>query len=201
MERWTGTPEGTCNVLRMFRETHAISARSSSTTRQKDRRQEKPHSVRFFCFHWISNHSHCEWFPQSLLDFLESRAMKRKSINHCAIRDRTLRNGTLDRNAGRDSERVVRTFRETHAISVRSSSTSRMWARTQLLGYEKRRLETNHWRQITQRTACSRADICRSGRRFCLFEFNFEDVSHCAMWARLKPLHIPLNAPWNYHIW
>ena len=33
MERWTGTPEGTCNVLRMFRETHAISARSSSTTR------------------------------------------------------------------------------------------------------------------------------------------------------------------------
>ena len=55
----------------------------NSTTRQKDRRQEKPHSVRFFCFHWISNHSHCEWFPQSLLDFLESRAMKRKSINHC----------------------------------------------------------------------------------------------------------------------
>ena len=32
MERWTGTPEGTCNVLRMFRETHAISAIASSTT-------------------------------------------------------------------------------------------------------------------------------------------------------------------------
>ena len=43
----------------------------------------------------------------------------------------------------------------------------------------------------------SRADISGSGRRFCLFEFNFEDVSHCAMWARLKPLHIPLNAPWK----
>ena len=32
MERWTGTPEGTCNVLRTFRETHAISAMASSTT-------------------------------------------------------------------------------------------------------------------------------------------------------------------------
>ena len=31
MERWTGTPEGTCNVLRMFQETHAISVRLSST--------------------------------------------------------------------------------------------------------------------------------------------------------------------------
>ena len=78
MERWTGTPEGTCNVLRMFRETHAISARSSSTTRQKDRRQEKPHSVRFFCF--------VVFRPHSLLDFLESRVMKRKSINHCEER-------------------------------------------------------------------------------------------------------------------
>ena len=33
MERWTGTPEGTCNVLRMFQETHAISAMANSTTR------------------------------------------------------------------------------------------------------------------------------------------------------------------------
>ena len=32
MDRWTGTPEGTWNVLRMFRETHAISAIASSTT-------------------------------------------------------------------------------------------------------------------------------------------------------------------------
>ena len=127
MERWTGTPEGTCNVLRMFRETHAISARSSSTTRQKDRRQEKPHSVRFFCFHWISNHSHCEWFPQSLLDFLESRAMKRKSINHCAIRDRALRNEPLDRSNAKDLVQVVRIFWEVDVVSAFSSSTSRMW--------------------------------------------------------------------------
>ena len=35
-----------------------------------------------------------------------------------------LRNGTLDRNAGRDSERVVRRFRETHAISAIVNSTT-----------------------------------------------------------------------------
>ena len=64
---------------------------------------------------------------------------------------------------------VLRTFEETHAISAMANSTSRPSSTT---GYEKRRLETNHWRQITQGTACSRADICRSGRRFCLFEFN-----------------------------
>ena len=38
MERWTGTTEGTWNVLRMFRETHAISAIASST---KNRMREK----------------------------------------------------------------------------------------------------------------------------------------------------------------
>ena len=43
MERWTGTPEGTCNVLRTFRETHAISARSSSTIGYKKRRLETNH--------------------------------------------------------------------------------------------------------------------------------------------------------------
>ena len=65
---------------------------------------------------------------------------------------------------------VLRTFEETHAISAMANSTT---------GYEKRRLETNHWRQITQGTACSRADICRSETsqcevsRFCLFEFNY----------------------------
>ena len=31
----------------------------------------------------------------------------------------------------------------------------------------------NHWTRITQRTACSRAAILGSGRRFCLFEFNY----------------------------
>ena len=75
MERWTGTPEGTCNVLRTFRETHAISAMASST-RQKDRRQKRAHSVSSFCF--------VVFRPQSLLDILESRVMKRMSINHCA---------------------------------------------------------------------------------------------------------------------
>ena len=86
MERWTRTPEGTWNVLRTFEETHAISARSSSTW--LDRRQEKPHSVRFFCFIKFQIIRTANDFPQSLLDFLESRGMKRKSINHCAIRDR-----------------------------------------------------------------------------------------------------------------
>ena len=36
MERWTGTSEGTWNVLRMFRETHAISAIASSTSGCED---------------------------------------------------------------------------------------------------------------------------------------------------------------------
>ena len=73
-------------------------------------------------------------FSKSLLDFLESLGMKRKSISHCVIRDRALRNGTLENSSQceefeierRDSERVVRTFRETHAISARSSSTNRI---------------------------------------------------------------------------
>ena len=119
MERWTGTPEGTWNVLRMFRETHAISAKPNPTkigcekkrletnhwtempegtwnvlrtfrevdvvsafsnpttqgVRQKDRSQEWFHSVKSFCF--------VVFRPQSLLDILESRVMKRMSINHC----------------------------------------------------------------------------------------------------------------------
>ena len=45
--------------------------------------------------------------------------------------------------------------------------------RVQLLGYEKRRLETNHWTRITQATACSRADILGSGRQSCEPELNF----------------------------
>ena len=36
MERWTGTPEGKWNVLRMFQETHAISAIESSTKTGSD---------------------------------------------------------------------------------------------------------------------------------------------------------------------
>ena len=42
-----------------------------------------------------------------------------------------------------DHKQLLRTFRETHAISARSSST---------IGYEKRRLETNHWTGVTQGT-------------------------------------------------
>jgi len=84
MERWTRTPEGTWNVLRTFEETHAISAMANSTSRpsstpdvrQKDRSQEWFHSVKSFCF--------VVFRPQSLLDILESRVMKRMSINHCA---------------------------------------------------------------------------------------------------------------------
>ena len=74
--------EGTCNVLRTFREVDVSPVSPNSTTR---------------------------------------------------IRDIALRNGTLDRNAGRDSERVVRTFRETHAISAMASSTT---------GCEQKRSET-----------------------------------------------------------
>ena len=40
------------------------------------------------------------------------------------IRDIALRNGTLDRNNAKDSRRVVRMFRETHAISAMTSSTT-----------------------------------------------------------------------------
>ena len=46
--------------------------------RQKDRRQKRAHSVSSFCF--------VVFRPHSLLDFLESRVMKRKSINHCEER-------------------------------------------------------------------------------------------------------------------
>ena len=81
-----------------------------------------------------------------------------------------LRNGTLDQNDAKDSERVVRTFGETHAISAKPNPTK--------TGYEGERSGLNHWTRITQRTACSRAAILGSGRRFCLFEFNYR------MWAK-----------------
>ena len=46
--------------------------------KQKDRSKEYSHSARIFCFVVFRSHS--------LLDFLESRVMKRKSINHCEER-------------------------------------------------------------------------------------------------------------------
>ena len=60
------------------------------------------------------------------------------------MRGRTLRTETLDRSNARDLEQVVRILREVDVSPVSPSSTT---------GYEKRRLETNHWRQITQGTA------------------------------------------------
>ena len=58
--------------------------------------------------------------------------MKRKSINHCVIRDRALRNGTLENSSQceefeierRDSERVVRTYQEMDVRPVSLSSTT-----------------------------------------------------------------------------
>ena len=55
------------------------------------------HSVSSFCF--------VVFRPQSLLDILESRVMKRMSINHCEMWDIEPRNGTLDSNAGRNVKR------------------------------------------------------------------------------------------------
>ena len=64
-------------VVRTFGETHAISAIASSTTQDGRKTEDKKilHSASFFCF--------VVFRPHSLLDFLESRVMKRKSINHC----------------------------------------------------------------------------------------------------------------------
>ena len=70
------------------------------------------HSVSSFCF--------VVFRPQSLLDFLESRVMRRKSINHCVyVNAYKYENITITNN-------VLRMFRETHAISARSSSTTRI---------------------------------------------------------------------------
>ena len=43
----------------------------------EQKRSANIHSVSYFCF--------VVFRPHSLLDFLESRVMKRKSINHCAM--------------------------------------------------------------------------------------------------------------------
>ena len=72
-------------VVRILREVDVSPVSPNSTTKQKDRRQEKPHSVRFFCFIKFQIIRTANDFPQSLLDFLEPRAMKRKSINPCAM--------------------------------------------------------------------------------------------------------------------
>ena len=53
------------------------------------------------------------------------------------MRDIALRNGTLDRNTVTVCE-TVRIFRETHAISAMSNSTT--------TGYEEKRLEMERWK-------------------------------------------------------
>ena len=78
--------------------------------------------ARFFYFVVFRSHS--------LLDFLESRVMKRKSINHCQSRSEMERwtrtpEGTWN---------VLRTLEETHAISAILNSTTP--------GYEKKALKT-----------------------------------------------------------
>ena len=83
---------------------------------------EKPRFARFFYFVVFRSHS--------LLDFLESRVMKRKSINHCQSRSEMERwtrtpEGTWN---------VLRTLEETHAISAILNSTTP--------GYEKKALKT-----------------------------------------------------------
>ena len=69
------------NDVRMGWEVDAISAKTNSTSGYEAERQKQKkriHTVNPFCF--------VVFRPQSLLDFLESRVMKRKSINHCEER-------------------------------------------------------------------------------------------------------------------
>ena len=70
--------------------------------------------------------------------------------------------------------------------------------RTQLLGYEGERSGQNHWTDMPQGTACSRAAILGSGRRFCLFEFNYAgcEQSRSEM-ERWKILHSAKNLKQN----
>ena len=43
MERWTGIPKAAGTAVRIFRETHAISAMASSTTGYDEKRPEMAH--------------------------------------------------------------------------------------------------------------------------------------------------------------
>ena len=79
MERWTGTPEGTWNVLRMFRETHAISAIVSSTTGYEGERLATIHSANCGSLDWydakdservVQNPSQCEGFGSWALQMI-----------------------------------------------------------------------------------------------------------------------------------
>ena len=86
-------------------------------TRQKDRSKKRIHSVNPFCF--------VVFRPQSLLDFLESRVMKRKSINHCVYLD-AYKSG--DAPGCKGLLAVVRLFWEVDVSPVSPNSTTRIRA-------------------------------------------------------------------------
>ena len=95
MERWTGTPEGTCNVLRMFRETHAISARSSSTSQAERQKTKNQHtSLKLVCCSFFLLINEPPNVPYELLydEPLESQLTMRKyfplSLNRRILRPR-----------------------------------------------------------------------------------------------------------------
>ena len=99
-------------------------------TRQKDRSQEWFHSVKSFCFYWIPNYSHCEWF---LAKFIRHSWITSDEKNVNKPLRRTLRDESLGTNTARDLEQVVRIFQEAKLHSakfcspVSPSSTPRMW--------------------------------------------------------------------------
>ena len=105
--------------------------------------------------------------PQSLLDFLESRVMKRKSINHCEERSEMERwTGTPEGTCN-----VLRTFRETHAISAMASSTSRIREKA----FRNESLDQNNARDCLQ--SC---DFSGKWTSFLPFRFQLQDVSKSA---------------------
>ena len=106
-------------------EVDAISAKTNSTSGYEAERQK-----------------------QSLLDFLESRVMKRKSINHCEKHPEMERWTGIPKAAGT----AVRIFRETHAISAKTSSTTqdtRANAQGRIIGNKHRK-----------GLGTSRSDVC-----------------------------------------
>ena len=124
-------------------EVDAISAKTNSTSGYEAERQKQKkriHTVNPFCF--------VVFRLQSLLDFLESRVMKRKSINHCEKHPEMERWTGIPKAAGT----AVRIFRETHAISAKTSSTTqdtRANAQGRIIGNKHRK-----------GLGTSRSDVC-----------------------------------------
>ena len=121
MERWTRTPEGTWNVLRTFEETHAISAMANSTSLGCEAERQK-----------TKKSSQCELFLL-LLNFksFALRMISAKFIRlswitsdeNIRIREKALRNESLDRSNAKDLAQVVRILRKVDVVSAFSSST------------------------------------------------------------------------------